>query len=502
MQTIDVVSSTTSGPATSVKIKKVKQPTVEATGTKLVVPQGMSMKAAIEALQRKMADEETVLSILETVECFPLDGAHALMKVLEEMFGWASATPEPGFFGPTPPKLVKLQTSHTTSTQVIWGSFQVPNVEGKFSTGVSHNAERQPIFSIQGSCKKKDQPLIKLIADNVRAYVKEKSVYKGKAIRLKTDSEGDIDFDNIMELVKFIDLSGVRQEDMAFSDDVRLQIETSLFTPIEKTAQCRKYGIPLKRGVLLEGPYGTGKTLAAYVSAKKCEENNWTFVYLDRVSGLKGALAFAAMYAPAVVFAEDIDDVTSGSRTTKVNDIMNTIDGIDSKNAEIITILTTNNVDKIQPGLLRPGRLDSVISVQPPDAKAAEKIVRIYARGLIRPEQSLKEAGKELVGITPAVIREIIERSKLAAIGRLGKEEELTNILEEDIVVAARGMKAHIALIADKPVQPTHADRLAEALHHVVLNGNDQRIKGITKGMQVLASAADVEHDMRRALSN
>jgi SpoVK/Ycf46/Vps4 family AAA+-type ATPase len=73
--------------------------------------------------------------------------------------------------------------------------------------------------------------------------------------------------------------------------------------------------VPLKRGVLLEGPYGTGKTLTAFVTAKKCVENGWTFIMLDRVAALKEALTFARMYAPAVVFAEDIDRSVEGERT-------------------------------------------------------------------------------------------------------------------------------------------------------------------------------------------
>src|SRR5262249_9702485 len=112
------------------------------------------------------------------------------------------------------------------------------------------------------------------------------------------------------------------------------------------------------------------KTLTAYVTAKKSSSNNWTFIYLDRVAGLHEAFRFAKQYAPSVIFAEDIDRAVNGDdRTTDIDDVLNTIDGIESKGGEIITILTTNHVDQINRAMLRPGRLDAVISIQAPDAE-------------------------------------------------------------------------------------------------------------------------------------
>ncbi len=351
-------------------------------GTKIILPENMSLDSAIDALRRKKADEETEVAIAETVNAFPLDGAYALMRVLKDMFGWARPVPEMTFFGPKPPQLMTLEIGYGESTQVIWGQFAIPGVEGVIKTGMTTDSTGKPTFMLQGQVKKKSQALVKEIADKVRHYAKNFSVYRGKAIRLATDGNGHVNYANIFECVKFLDLSRVNPDELTFSDDVKNQVETSLFTPITHTELCRSHKIPLKRGVLLEGKYGTGKTLTAYVTATKCvaPENGWTFIYLDRVTALREALAFARMYQPAVVFAEDVDRVTDGARDVAMDDILNTIDGVESKGTEIITILTTNHVENIDQAMLRPGRLDAVISVAAPDAAAAEKLVRIYEK--------------------------------------------------------------------------------------------------------------------------
>ncbi len=174
-----------------------------------------------------------------------------------------------------------------------------------------------------------------------------------------------------------------------------------------------KARIPLKRGILLEGPYGCGKTMSANVTSKICIENGWTFILLDDVGALKDALLFAQRYAPAVVFSEDIDRVIE-QRDDRGNDLLNTIDGILAKDSQVITVLTTNFVEKLDKAMLRPGRLDAVISLRAPDADSVQRLVNIYARGLLADGENLIAVGEALAGNIPATIREVVERSKLA----------------------------------------------------------------------------------------
>lgn len=426
------------------------------------VPAPMHEITAIEYLQRKLAHDETTVSVREEIDCHPLEGAWALKKVLEQKFGWAESTTltKPGLFGPkeVPPEIMTLEVDYQKYEQVLWGGFTILGVQGKLQCG-AQPGPKGFMFVIQGQIKKKSEDEVKQIAEDVRNYIRKHSLYRSKPIVLKTNEEGQVDF---MNPPTFLDLSKVNEEELIFSDDLQRQVTTNLYTPIEQTAACRKHKIPLKRGILLEGRYGTGKTLAAYVAGKKAikPENGWTFIYLDRVSGLDSAIEFAKRYEPAVIFAEDIDRTMSGERDVEVDDILNTIDGIGSKNRDIMVVLTTNDVNSIEKAMLRPGRLDAVISFSPPDAKAAEKLIRLYARGLLAENEDLSEAGKELAGQIPAVIREVVERSKLYAISHAG--EGALTLTGKDIATSARGMKRHLELLENKAEEPTLEHQLGE----------------------------------------
>lgn len=449
---------------------------VENKGTKIILPEGMSSKEGIECLTRKVKEEETMVSIHEEIDVFVFDGAYAFMKVLQQKYGWAEPVPVKGFFGDTPPTVANLEIAYGVHTQIVWGEFKVPGIDGVLSTNHSRKNGRT-IFVIGGKVRQRHKAEVKEIADAVRAYVKVSSVYKGKAIRLKTEEDGAI---QAHPGPTFLDLSSVRPEELIFSDAVSEQVQTNLFTPIEHTQTCRDYKIPLKRGILFEGRYGTGKTLTAYVTAKKCEENGWTFIYLDRVAGLKAALDFAKLYGPAVIFAEDVDRAVAGERSVEMDDVLNTIDGVDSKGCETITILTSNHVENINKAMLRPGRLDAVISVTPPDAAAAEKLVKIYARGLIGDGEDLTAVGKELDGQIPAVIREVVERAKLYVINTIKDSKQPLQLTAKSLAASARGMKTHLALMeTPKTKQLTAAEQVGHSLETIVagvLNGRGEKI--------------------------
>jgi len=443
---------------------------VEHQGTKIILPgdpRQMSYQEGITALKMRIEEEETEVAVNEIVKAFPFDGAYAFMNAMKTLYGWATPIPTPGFFGPKPPNTVSLEIGYNKTTQIIWGDFKIPAIEGKLTTGVWPDDSGMMYFCIKGIVKKKEVEEVKKLADLTRAFVEKYSIYRGQAVRIEVDKNGDVDWN---KAPKFIDLSRVNPEELTYSDDVMAQIKMNLFTPIEHTQRCRDLGVPLKRGVLLQGPYGTGKTLAAFVTAQKCVENNWTFILLSQVSGLDGALAFAKMYGPSVVFAEDIDRAVTGERSVEMDDILNTIDGIESKGSDIITILTSNHVENINPAMLRPGRLDAVIHVSPPDAKAAEKLVRIYGRDTLEANADLTEVGVELGGKIPAVIREVVERSKLFAISRDPHAEEV-KITAKDIVYSSKGMKAHLDLLAPKTAEVSKEVQFYNLFKDIVTTG-------------------------------
>ena len=426
----------------------------------------MPTEKAIEALQRKLRDENQTFNLVEWIEdAYPLDAAVAFTKAMAKLYGWASPQASPGFFGPSPPTMLSVQIGPKRDdvVQCPQGDFKLPGVDNSVGTSISdHGKNREPTFVIHGQFKKKEKHILLELATETRRIVAEESIYRGKAIRLGVNYEGNLDTEYPPQ---FLDVSDTSEADLIFDNDIQAQIDTNLLVPIKHTALCRKHKIPLKRGILLAGPYGTGKSLTARMVANVCQQNGWTFVLLDKVQGLRAALEFGNRYAPAVVFAEDIDRIAE-ERDEAANDLINTIDGVVSKKSEIMTILTTNFADKLDPVILRPGRLDAVITLRAPTKEAVERLLRAYAGKLLPSDADVSAAARELAGQIPASIRECVERAKLGMIGR-----EASKLDDRDLVVAAQTMKNHLALLNRDNKKQSNAEKLAESLHAVVLTG-------------------------------
>lgn len=437
-------------------------------GEKIILPDEMSLAEGIDWLKKKMVADERVVAVSEDIKGYVLDGAQAFMAALKEIYGFVDPTSTPRFFGDSPPTFISVETGVHSTIQVAWGRILVPGIDGYLQTGLN-KADGRFFFVIRGEVKKKDLYKVEKIASMTREMLKTNSIYRGKAVRM-TFPAPDEAFGPLDHQPKFIDVSQVNAEELILSRDVEDDITTSLFTPITNTQACRDVKIPLKRGVLLHGVYGTGKTLSAYVTAQLCEQHGWTFLYLKSVTQLDQAILFAKQYQPCVIFAEDIDQaMEDGDRDEGMNQVLNTIDGVDTKGTEIIVVLSTNFVEKINPAMLRPGRLDAAIEVRAPDAEAIARLFKIYGRGLIDPKADLSEPAEILKGTIPAFVREAIERAKLAAV-RTSKGGVL-QITADDLTIAAKGLKAHLALVDRKPVrEPSNRERAALVLGNTLAN--------------------------------
>jgi hypothetical protein len=425
-------------------------------------PGKMPPEKAIEALTRLVKDENQPFQVMEYIDGYPHDAAVAFVKAMTKLYGWASPQSVMTMFGPKPPAMVTVKTGVNDDdvVQCPLGRFSLPGVDSPIDTVFNDDGSGKGTrFLVHGTVKKRDRQIILELVTETRRIVKEESIYRGKSIRLGVNQEGELAISNPPE---FFDASDTQEDSVLLDNDIMEQVRTSVLVPIRNADRCRKLNIPLKRSALFEGPYGTGKSLLARLVASVCQQNGWTFILLDKVQGLRVALEFANRYSPAVVFAEDIDRIAT-ERDEAANDLINTMDGVLSKRSEVMTILTTNFAEKLNPVILRPGRLDAVISLRAPSPETAQRLIRHYAGQLLNATESVVEAGRELAGQIPASIRECVERAKLGMIGR-----DDTQLSCLDLVTAAKTMKNHLSLLNRDNKTQTAAERLAESLNEVV----------------------------------
>lgn len=471
-------------------------------------PEKMTLLQLERAAKKQREQEEQVVNVVEAIEASPLDAAYALWKVLGAFCGGAFQENKPGssWGGGGDPKLIGVNVDHNQTIQVPFGVITSPTIAGSIETKCDVNKDGNLILIVSATVMKKDAPKIHEIAVLTRAYIygpgddKEladklealfghrfesgNSIYRNAALKIRFpnyDSASNISAADLNGFnPEFMDLSGVKPDELIFSEELWEEVDTNLFTPIKHPDRCKVHSISLKRGVLLAGPYGTGKTLTAKVAAFFAKMRGWTFLYVEGPKDLPQAINFSKMYGRTVIFCEDIDSAFNESgrkRTQEVNDILNTIDGIDTKDRELIFVLTTNHVENINEALLRPGRMDAFIEVLPPDAAAAEALMRQYGRGLIPDSEDLTKVGEMMAGIIPAFIREVVEKAKLSAIRHVEDDNDI-QILASDLEVSARNIRRHIELV--KPKTPDNRSDLvkaAEALGDKLTAGFTQAVK-------------------------
>lgn len=437
----------------------------------------MPKEKAIEALQRKIADENQAYVVHEIFDAHPLDALVAVVRAMQQLYGWASPETEiiQTMMGAKkkPPQMISVKTGIQDDDvlQCPFGAFKLPGVDELVHTIFDTIPPKGQIgLILHAQVRKKDRHVVLELATKARELLKRESIYRGHAIAINVNYDGELD---LMNPPTFIDVS--TSDPVIFDDDIMGMIEHNVLCHIRKTRDVKRHGVPVRRHILLAGTYGVGKSLLGRRIGGECVANRWTYILLSNAAGLRAALDLAQRWAPAVVFCEDIDRILE-DRNETANDLINTMSGVLSPKSEVMVVLTTNFPEKIDKAALRPGRLDFVVKLKAPSAEAVQRLLRVYADDLLDAKEDLSEAGKELAGQIPATIKECVDRAKLGMIWRND-----TKLVGNDLVIAAKSMRQHLELLNNEVPKPTAAEKLAESLHEVVGNGTGEALESLNK---------------------
>ncbi len=213
--------------------------------------------------------------------------------------------------------------------------------------------------------------------------------------------------DDFMEALKLVQPSALREisievpdvswDDIGGLDDVKRELREVVELPLKNPGAFRRLGIEPPKGVLLYGPPGCGKTLLAKAVASESEANFISVKGPELLSkwvgesekAVRQIFRKARQVAPAVIFIDEIDSLfprrgasfDSGVTERVVSQMLTEIDGIQPLR-DVVVIGATNRPDLVDPAVLRPGRLERLVYVGPPDLNARFEILKVLTKDM------------------------------------------------------------------------------------------------------------------------
>ncbi len=215
----------------------------------------------------------------------------------------------------------------------------------------------------------------------------------------------------------------VSLDDLRGLDDLIDSLKANIITPLENDALAEELMLRPKRGVLLAGPPGTGKTTIGRALAHRLKSK---FFLLDGTA-IAGTGDFyfkmvetfrnAAQNAPCIIFIDDSDVIfESGQEHGMYRFLLTQLDGLESKTAgKVCVIMTAMNVASLPPALVRSGRIELWLETRLPDATARREIVSQHILAL---PEAFSDVNLDLVveqteGLTGADLKALVEDAKV-----------------------------------------------------------------------------------------
>jgi transitional endoplasmic reticulum ATPase len=360
----------------------------------------------------------------------------------------------------------------------------MPPLNSVFDLGAAHDEEYGMLFRLTVTAPKKMRKKLEGFFDVVQDELTHNSLYKGKAF-------------NGAEQPEFLDLSGIDESKVVYSDEVLTQLDANVWSLIEHTEVMQELGIPLKRAVLLEGPFGTGKTLAGALTAKRAQKNGWTFILArPGKDDLFDVLNTAKLYAPAVVQFEDIDTLAKGGSDEDISRLLDVLDGISNKTSGVVALFTTNHVETLQKGVMRPGRIDSIIHIGELDRSGVEKLIKSVVSANVLGDVDYDVVFAEVKDFLPAFVKEALDRTVRYSVSRNGGSTKFS-IETEDIVKAAQGLRRQLELMNNANEGSTDAPTIDSLIINAVNTGTKGVVTKAFSGAVILDEDGDYDGKIR-----
>ena len=253
----------------------------------------------------------------------------------------------------------------------------------------------------------------------LRTSIRTRNVYRGHVVSLWSN--------NGVLQVGFHHLPAINRDQIILPAGLLERIERQSVGFAKHAAKLSAAGRHLKRGMLLHGSPGTGKTLTAMYLAARMPERTVLLITGRGVGLLEQACAMARLLQPATIILEDVDLIAE-ERTRQQSsgcapllfELLNQMDGL-ADDADILFVLTTNRPDLLEPALAaRPGRIDQALEVPLPDLDCRRRLFELYGRGM-KVSADVEPYIQRTGGASAAFVRELLRKAALFAADDIGE---------------------------------------------------------------------------------
>ncbi len=286
--------------------------------------------------------------------------------------------------------------------------------------------------SIQIEAGKEYHEYVNKLVQEIADFLIEHNFYKGKNIRFSSS-------------ISFLDVGQMDWDSVVMDPDVKNSIRMHTTAFLKNYSQMKKYGIPCKRGIILAGDSGTGKTMIC--KALMSEADDITCIITDAYSMfeeeyISDLFSLAQDLSPSLVFIEDIDCIGQERRdfyhgSAPLIALLAEMDGIKER-TQIVTIATSNHIETVDKALSeRPSRFDQVFRLSRPDYQKRIEILKNLAGRIPISDSVMEYIAERTDGFTPAHLQEI---ANSMVISQIDKEGEVTEFSRQDVDVLVSQM--------------------------------------------------------------
>ncbi|KAL3460578.1 P-loop containing nucleoside triphosphate hydrolase protein [Aspergillus heterothallicus] len=233
----------------------------------------------------------------------------------------------------------------------------------------------------------------------------------------------------------FLETPKVRWTDIGGQHDIKRRLQKAVERPLKFPERMNRLNVKSKKGILLYGPPGCSKTLTVKALATEAGLNFMAVKGAEILSmyvgeserALREIFRKARSARPSIIFFDEIDAIAAKRASTSqggvnvLTTLLNEMDGIEELRG-VLVVAATNKPNVLDPALMRPGRLDNILYIGPPDFEARAEILNIwFSKSVVDPEVGLEELAMRTEGYTGA---EIVSICQTAGDAALDEEDE------------------------------------------------------------------------------